>query len=194
MKTSFIRLRNVAVLALAASFALTACGGAKTDDTAANTADSANAMNTPAADDAATAPAYDMTKIDPAAKVVEVKQGAEGNSMKEMKYTMKEIKVPAGSTVKLTLTNMATNKDAGMLHNMVIVKDGTMMDVAAKGITQKANSYVDASDANVFVHTKMLNAGEKDEITFPAMPKGKYQFVCTYPGHASMMNGVFIVE
>jgi azurin len=31
-------------------------------------------------------------------------------------------------------------------------------------------------------------------VTFDAPPRGTYDFVCTFPGHATLMRGKFIVR
>lgn len=137
-------------------------------------------------------PAYDATAIDAAAPVIDVNLTAEGNTMPEMKYNTSEIKVKSGSTIKLTFKNNST--DASMPHNWVLVHDGTVEAVATAGITMgKEKAYIPDSK-DVLVHTKLLAPGEEVTISFPAPPAGKYQFVCTYPGHWSTMHGDFIVE
>lgn len=137
-------------------------------------------------------PVYDKTKVDPNAPVVTITLKAVGASMADMKYDQATLEVAAGSTVKLTL--ISESKDASMPHNWVLIKKGNMERVAAKGIEAGADkNFVPVSD-DVFVATKMLNPGEKEELTFPAPPAGEYQFVCTYPGHSQKMNGVFIVK
>lgn len=137
-------------------------------------------------------PAYDPAAVNPDAAVVPITIAADGNNMSEMKYDQKEIKVKAGVTVQLTLKNNST--DASMPHNWVLVHEGTAERVATAGIEAgKAKNYVPVSK-DVLVSTAMIGPGETAVITFPAPPAGKYQFVCTYPGHWSIMNGEFIVE
>ena len=42
--------------------------------------------------------------------------------------------------------------------------------------------------------TKMIDAGQKEVIEFTAPTKpGDYEFVCTFPGHWTVMNGVMKV-
>lgn len=137
-------------------------------------------------------PAYDATTIDANAAVNSVTVTATGNTMAEMKYDQEIITVKSGTTIKLKLIN--TSKDASMPHNWVLVHDGKAEKVATDGINAgKESSYVPNSN-DVLIATKLLGPGEETEITFPAPPAGNYQFVCTYPGHWSIMNGKFIVE
>lgn len=137
-------------------------------------------------------PAYDATAIDANAAVNSITVSASGNTMAEMKYDQEVITVKSGTTIKLKLIN--TSKDASMPHNWVLVHDGKAEKVATDGINAgKEGSYVPDSK-DVLIATKLLGPGEETEISFPAPPAGNYQFVCTYPGHWSIMNGKFIVE
>jgi azurin len=137
-------------------------------------------------------PNYDPTKIDPTAKVVDITLNTEGNTMTEMKYDMKEIRVPAGSTIHMKFNNKAT--DAAMIHNFVVIDEGTADSVASAGIKAGPSAnYVPASK-NVLYGSKLLQPKESTEFSIPAPAKGSYDFICTYPGHYKMMNGKLIVE
>jgi azurin len=137
-------------------------------------------------------PPYDPSKIDPAAEVVTLMLKALGNSMADMHYDQKELRVKAGSTVKLQFSNEGT--DAAMVHNFVLIDEGTADKVGPAGMNAgKENDYVPKMK-QVLVFTKMTPPKEKTEITFPAPEKGTYDFICTYPGHYQKMNGKFIVE
>ena len=136
--------------------------------------------------------AYDAKAIDPAAEVISITLSAIGTSMSDMSYDQKAITVKAGTTIKLKLIN--TFMDAAMPHNWVLVHFGTMEAVAKAGVAAgKEGEFVPATN-DVLIATKLLGPKEETEITFPAPPKGKYQFVCTYPGHWTLMNGDFVVE
>ncbi len=135
---------------------------------------------------------YDASKIDPAAPVTEIKLLATGNNMAEMKFNLTEVKVKSGCTVKLTLVNEAT--DASMQHNFVLIDLGSADSVAAKGLKAGvAENYVPKSK-EVYVATNVTPPGKSTTIIFPAPEKGIYEFICTYPGHYTMMRGKFIVE
>ncbi len=135
---------------------------------------------------------YDASKIDPSAPVTEINLLAKGNNMAEMKFNLTEIKVKSGCTVKLTLVNEAT--DASMQHNFVLIDLGAADSVAAKGLKAGvAENYVPKTK-EVYVATSIAPPGKSTTITFPAPEKGTYEFICSYPGHYSMMRGKFIVE
>ena len=137
-------------------------------------------------------PTYDATKIDPNAKVVDITLNTEGNTMTDMKYDMKEIRVPAGSTIHMKFNNKAT--DAAMIHNFVIIEEGMADSVASNGIKAGPSAGYIPSSKDVLYGSKLLQPKESTEFSIPAPAKGSYDFICTYPGHYKMMNGKLIVE
>ena len=137
-------------------------------------------------------PDFDPNAVDPDAPVVEIKIEGKGLTMADMSYEPKLVTVKAGSTVKLTFVN--TSVDESMPHNWVLVHYGTMENVATEGMSAGKSGGFVPKTKDVLLASPMLGPGEETIITFPAPPAGKYQFVCTYPGHWSIMNGEFIVE
>lgn len=107
-------------------------------------------------------------------------------------FDVKEITVKAGSRVKLTFNN-----PDDMQHNLLIIKPGTIDDVAQRaidlGLQGQEKGYVPVS-GNVLFHTNLLQPHTSDIIFFeaPSQP-GNYSYVCTYPGHASTMRGILKV-
>ncbi|MEM1271865.1 MAG: plastocyanin/azurin family copper-binding protein, partial [Bacteroidota bacterium] len=98
--------------------------------------------------------------------------------------------------VTLTLNNVGSLPKESFGHNVVILQPGTdPVEFANAGMENVANDYIAPDMANLVVaKTEMLGGGETDTITFtaPAEP-GQYPFVCTFPGHASMMQGVMVI-
>ncbi len=109
-----------------------------------------------------------------------------------MKYNQEILQVKAGSNVTLTFINKA--KMAGMNHNVIILKPKTNLKKFASEALAHGPNYVPPSD-RIIAQTKMTNPGETVSITF-VMPKekGYYPYVCTFPGHASSMQGVIRVN
>ncbi len=109
-----------------------------------------------------------------------------------LRYDQKMMTVKAGSKVKLTFYN---NDD--MPHNIVFVKPGTA-DAVGKmalnmGLEGSAKNYIPNS-ANVLHHSKLMTPGSSETLYFEAPTEpGDYTYVCTFPGHASIMRGVFRV-
>lgn len=112
----------------------------------------------------------------------------------EMKYDKKEFTVKAGTKVELVFEN----PDA-MQHNLVIGKPKSLEIIgkaANKMITQK-----DALDKNyvpnipqIIASTPLVNPEESYRLSFTVPEQiGDYPFVCTFPGHWSIMNGIMKV-
>ena len=93
----------------------------------------------------------------------------------------------AGSKIKLIFNN---NDD--MTHNVVIVNPGTAKEIGDLafnlGLTGSQMNYIPAS-SNVLFHTNLIQPGSSETIYFNAPLKpGNYIILCTYPGHAMIMQ------
>ena len=110
-----------------------------------------------------------------------------------LKYDIDEVVVKAGSKIKLTFNNL----DNDMTHNLVIVEPGTADEVGNKaiklGIKGSQVNYVPNSD-KVLYHTALIQPSTSETIYFIAPLKaGNYTYVCTYPGHHTVMQGILKV-
>lgn len=113
----------------------------------------------------------------------------------KMAYDKTELKVTAGQYVEIRLNN----KDQ-MPHNLVVIDQGSLdnfgqlVDEFLKDPKAAEKEYVPNS-RYVLGATKMINPGESGSVFFkvPDQP-GRYPFVCTFPGHWRMMQGVLIVS
>lgn len=111
-----------------------------------------------------------------------------------MQYDKKQITLKAGQKVVINFENPDF-----MQHNLVIIKPGTLQkvgaaaDILARDPKGAEKQYVPAVPEVLFA-TKLLNPEEnvKLEFTVPNTP-GDYPFVCTFPGHWRMMNGIIKV-
>lgn len=108
-------------------------------------------------------------------------------------FDQAKVTVKAGSKIKLTFNN---NDD--MQHNVVITKPGKADAVGETatnmGLEGPKMQYVPKTD-DVLFHTVLVSPGTTASIYFEA-PKtpGRYQIVCTYPGHYATMQAVFEVQ
>ncbi|PWJ58990.1 azurin [Dyadobacter jejuensis] len=105
-----------------------------------------------------------------------------------LKFDLSEIQVKAGSKIKLVFNN---NDD--MLHNVVITKPGKANAVGEAGLNLGLKGselgYVPDSPEVLF-HSFIVEPEKSETIYFVAPTKpGDYQFVCTFPGHYTMMQG-----
>lgn len=115
----------------------------------------------------------------------------------QMQYNMKEIKVPVGKKVVLTLRHVGKLPKESMGHNWVLLKQGT--DVKAfdeEAANFKANDFIPTTAAkdNIIAHTKLLGGGQADRIEFTITEPGTYDYLCSFPLHYQMMNGKLIAE
>lgn len=105
-----------------------------------------------------------------------------------LKFDISEIQIKAGSKIKVVFNN---NDD--MLHNLVITKPGQANAVGEAGLNLGLKgsemNYVPKND-NVLFHTNIVEPEKSESIYFVAPAQaGTYQFVCTFPGHYSLMQG-----
>ena len=112
-----------------------------------------------------------------------------------MQFNKKEIRVKAGQKVKLTLKHIGKLDKNVMGHNFVLLKQGTDLTAFGnKAATFGNNEYIPTDTEDIIVHTKLIGGGETAVVEFDAPEKGTYEFLCSFPGHFSMMKGKFIVE
>lgn len=109
----------------------------------------------------------------------------------QMQFSTKAFEVTAGSQVTLIMQNAGTMPKEAMGHNLTILKPGTQpAEVGNRAMNAKATDYIPAGDTAILFHTRLLGPGESDTLTFTAPPAGEYPYMCTFPGHFAVMNGV----
>ena len=124
----------------------------------------------------------------------EVKVTITGND--QMQFDTKAFEVNTGDTVTLTFKNVGKLPIVAMGHNLVILKSGEeIAPFAMAGMTAKDHAYIPQNMLDkILAKTKLLGPGEEDVITFEAPAAGAYKYVCTFPGHYAIMNGVMTVK
>lgn len=112
----------------------------------------------------------------------------------EMKYNKTSFEVPAGKPVEIVFENPDF-----MQHNVVIGIPGSIKVIGAAADAIAADpkgaemNYVPRIP-EVLYSTRLVNPQETIRLSFIAPDKtGDYPFVCTFPGHWSIMNGVMKV-
>jgi azurin len=84
-------------------------------------------------------------------------------------------------------------------HNWALLVPGTLPkvgDLANRLISDPdaaARHYIPET-SDIIAHSDVVSPGEKFTIYFKAPSKGRYPFVCTFPGHWMVMNGVLVVD
>lgn len=111
-----------------------------------------------------------------------------------MKFAQKSFTAKAGSTVELVFDNIDF-----MQHNLLILQKGSMDKVgaAADKMAQDpkgAEKQYVPNMPEVLFHTPLVNPEETFKLRFkvPAVV-GDYPFICSFPGHWRIMNGVMKV-
>ncbi len=113
----------------------------------------------------------------------------------QMRYDVPRMVVEPGKPFEIILEN-----DDFMPHNLVIVQPGTREAVAVLAESMKPDqfdnrgrSYV-PSHGDVLAGTRLLEAGQRQtlRVTAPTAP-GEYEYVCTFPGHWTLMWGTLVV-
>lgn len=111
-----------------------------------------------------------------------------------MQFTTKSLAVPA-SCKQFTVTLKHTGKlpKTVMGHNFVLGRTADISGINADGMKAGvAQNYVKAGDARVIASSKVIGGGESATITIPVakLKAGEsYTYICSFPGHASIMRG-----
>ena len=86
-------------------------------------------------------------------------------------------------------------------HNLVLVQPGSLEEVgkaanqmAADPVAAKSGQFIPQSK-KIIAHTRMLKQGESEFLRFKAPSRpGEYPYLCTFPGHWTIMRGKLIVK
>jgi azurin len=109
----------------------------------------------------------------------------------ELAYDAVEIRARAGSEFTIEFVN----KSAGMPHNIVFVNsesDINLVGIAA--LEASEHEYIPQNELDrIFAYSGMAGPGETLTLTVkvPDEP-GVYPYICTYPGHFTVMQGMLI--
>ncbi|MCB1096872.1 MAG: hypothetical protein KDN22_14960 [Verrucomicrobiae bacterium] len=117
-----------------------------------------------------------------------------GTIQAQMKYDTSEFTVPPGVPVKLVLKNADD-----LPHNLVVCdREGVSLAVAQVAWELGEKGFEKQwipEDERILAATGMVDPQQSAAVTFQSPKKeGRYDFVCTYPGHAVIMKGVMIVR
>ena len=118
----------------------------------------------------------------------------------ELLFDTKEFTVKAGQKVKLTVVNPDDSLNL-QPHNLLIIEPRTLEEIGAAADAEMSDpAFLAEREAiptsnYVLFHTKLLQPGESETLEFTAPEYADdYPFLCSYPGHWRVMNGVMIVE
>ena len=186
------RLRETTTpLALAVLTALGCGGGKKEPEPAQQTAPQTAEPQAPApsAQPPAPLPMQPVVATPDAEGVVHI------SGSDQMRYSATRIEVKAGQKIKIEMKNAGALPKDVMGHNLIVVKPGTDVTAfAAKGMGAKATDYIPPGAPEIITHTKLLGPGESERLEFDLPGPGSYPFLCSFPGHVGLMNGVIVVQ
>lgn len=116
-----------------------------------------------------------------------------GTVRDKMLYDVTEFRVERGKLIELTFFNPDF-----MPHNIVFVAPDSADDVAGLALQMGADGFLKGfvpEDDRIIAASALVDYGEEEQLVFqaPETP-GRYEFVCTFPGHHLLMRGVMIVE
>jgi len=175
-RRQFLRSAGIAGLVGAGGSLLAACGGGEGSGSASDGSSSGGGQ-------AESATSGNTVTLHP-----------KGN---QMKYEETEFTVAPGQEIELVFENTATSPS--MKHNVVVLNqppsDQIFQEIGQAGSSAGAeNDYVPDHDA-ILAHTPMSDPGETVSVTFTTPEEtGDYGYVCTYPGHWSLMQGTMHVR
>lgn len=172
---------KLGIATILASFTLWSCGGSgekKTESSSSSTVETKP-----------TEPPVTSSSVELSQNIM-----LEGND--QMKFNTTEFRVKAREPIHLTLKHVGTMKKDVMGHNVVVLKKGVDLTAFdAEAMKAKSTDYIPASlKHEIIAHTKLLSGGESDSITFSLDEPGTYEFLCSFPGHATFMKGKIIAE
>lgn len=109
-----------------------------------------------------------------------------------LKYDVASVHVKAGSKIKLVFNN---NDD--MTHNVVIVEPNAAKEIGDTAFNmglEGSKQHFIPNSSKVLYHTNLIQPQGSEAIYFiaPSIP-GDYKYLCTYPGHAMVMQGTMNV-
>jgi azurin len=114
---------------------------------------------------------------------------------KNLTFSPTSFTVKAGEPIRLTFVNPDV-----VPHNWALIRPGTLPkvgDLANKLVAEvdaATRHYIPKSD-DVLVYVDVTEPNNASTISFHAPKvKGKYPYLCTFPGHWMVMNGIMTVE
>jgi azurin len=112
----------------------------------------------------------------------------------DLSYDITEIRATAGDTFTIEYDNSQSD----MPHNIVFVNSrADIQPVGVASLRASQNDYIPEDEASlekIFGYTKLARPGDTVYVTITVPDPGTYPYICTYPGHFTMMQGQLISE
>ena len=112
-----------------------------------------------------------------------------------LKFNINQISAKAGEKVAIDFLN---DDPSGMMHNLAIITPGSSQTVIDAAISMGVNGFEKnfiPEIPELLDSTPQLGSDMQYTLYFsvPRQP-GDYHFICTYPGHGLIMQGIFAVK
>lgn len=115
----------------------------------------------------------------------------------DMKYDKDTLRAKPGQEVTVVLQHTGKQDKQSMGHDFVLLKLGADYKAFGEGATKapdRDNLPADLMN-QVIAHSEIIGGGETTQVTFTAPSvAGYYPYVCSFPGHYTMMHGVLVIE
>jgi len=113
-------------------------------------------------------------------------------------FSTNALSVPSScSEVTVTLTHTGKLPAAAMGHNWVLLPTDAIEAISMAGMNAGPEANYLPDDERIVAATKIIGGGESASVAFSldALEDGtSYTYVCTFPGHWSVMRGSFTVS
>ena len=113
-------------------------------------------------------------------------------------YSVDSISVPSScDSVTINLAHTGTLPKEAMGHNWVLAPADALGEIGQAGMSAGPDSDYLPDDDRIVAATEMIGGGESTSVTFSLgdLEDGvEYGYVCTFPGHYTVMQGSFTVE
>ena len=117
-----------------------------------------------------------------------------------MQFNVKNIDMPKScKKFSVTLKHVGKMPKTAMGHNIVVSTAADMQPVINDGIAAGAAAdFVNAGDARVLAHSKVIGGGESTSIQVPVAKLtaagAPLSFFCSFPGHSALMKGTITLK
>ena len=116
-----------------------------------------------------------------------------------LQFNVKTLQVPSTcQQIAVKLKNVG-KQDARVLgHDWVLARTADVTALTNAGMNAGFDrGYLPPGDARILASTGVVGGGQEATITFSMqklVPGGDYTFFCSFPGHAALMRGRFVVS
>jgi azurin len=104
-----------------------------------------------------------------------------------LEFLPARLSVKNGLRVRIRYTNAGT-----LPHNLAFARSEDDLDaIASAAYAAGATGFVPREHKDKLIAwSSLVSPGQTVDVTFVVPPAGEYPFICLFPGHANMMNGV----